>query len=107
MLRAMETVARAQALVARAQAVAAEYRVRQDELRTRSLEYTAARERLRVVVQSHALEFRESGISRDDAWLFIANALREGMVPAGPEWADAGELQHAVTGWCATVYSPA
>jgi hypothetical protein len=107
--RAAENLARAKALMTNAQMTMDENQSRRGEALALIQQYRAERQRIRIAVQSHALELREAGIASDDALLVVANAIRQSVwpTPTESELRDAVELQQLADRWCTRVYSAA
>jgi hypothetical protein len=107
LFRAMENLTRAQALVAFARATMETTREQRNELLHLLQQWREARDRMRVIVQAHAVECRQAGVLRDEAALFVANAIRESAAPLGTDLEAVSELQRTAARWCAAVYNAA
>jgi uncharacterized coiled-coil DUF342 family protein len=107
MSKAMENIARANAIFRDAKSAITQSRAERALLKDLLQQCRAEREKMRVAVQSHALDLRDAGVTRAEASLLMSNAVREGAVSLDDAGLSVKEFQQNAARWCAMVYRAA
>jgi hypothetical protein len=104
---ALTAIKRSQALLNRAEIAVAENRAERAECRKLAAACRAERDQMRELVESHTNDLRAAGLTAEDASLYVASAVREGMAELAPSNDSATRVESDASRWCAMAYQAA